>query len=455
MGWLKRTPIPPGQRPDWRQYQAMLQKDRPVRLAGRWKVPAAIAAAIALILVIGIAAYRSSAVPSINASPHPAEPVREAINREDARLLLGEVDPAAFTVKAYTIPIKDRRIQVQTTLDEALQSRLMDALDRKNSRYIGIVVMEADTGRVLAMVGYDKTESEGNPCLSNIFPAASIFKIVTAAAAIERCGFNTDTRLYFNGYKHTLYKRQITEKKDRWTNEIAFKDSFAQSVNPVFGKIGSLRLGKAVLETYAQAFGFNQPIGFELPVQPSRIAINDDPYHLAEIASGFNRQTTISPLHGAMMAAAVLNEGRMIEPTLVDAILGPDGNTLYRAKEVWQGRAMSPKAAAILAHLMEATIDSGTARRTFRGIERNRKLGDLEIGGKTGSISNSQNDARFDWFVGYARDKAGSARLAMSIVVAHEEFIGRRAAEYARMTITHYFGQDTGLRSKPVHSTGS
>jgi penicillin-binding protein A len=446
---------PPGRRPDWRQYQALLQRDRPAWRRDRWKVAAVITAAIACILLIGVATYRSSSVSATDASPRPVETVRETIDREAAQLLLEQIDPTDFTAKDYSLTFKDIPVQVRTTLDEGLQSRLVGALDRKNSRYVGIVVMEADSGRILAMVGFDKSENDGNPCLRNIFPAASIFKIVTAVAAIEQCGFDYDTPLHFNGQKHTLYKRQITDNTNRWTNEIAFKDSFAQSVNPVFGKIGALQLGKELLEQYAHSFGFNQPIAFELPVQTSHIHIKDDPYHWAEIASGFNRQTTISPLHGAMMAAAVLNDGHIISPTIVDSILDPAGNMLYGSQEVWQGRAMSSQAAATLARMMEATVHSGTARSTFRGIQRNRGLENLEIGGKTGSISSRQIEARFDWFVGYARDKAGSGKLAVSIVVAHEKYIGRRAAEYARMAIAHYFSQNATVQSKPAPNAGS
>ena len=63
----------------------------------------------------------------------------------------------------------------------------------------------------------------------------------------------------------------------------------------------------------------------------------------------------------------------------------------------------------------------------------------LEIGGKTGSISNQQRDLRFDWFVGFAQEKEGPAQLALAVMVAHEEYIGIRAAQYARMVIKAYF----------------
>ena len=92
-------------------------------------------------------------------------------------------------------------------------------------------------------------------------------------------GYNPDTVLKFNGYKHTLYKKQLTDTTNRYTNKVSFKNSFAQSVNPVFGKIGTLHLKKKVLDRYAQAFGFNRPIDFELPVANSHINITPKPYH--------------------------------------------------------------------------------------------------------------------------------------------------------------------------------
>ncbi len=131
----------------------------------------------------------------------------------------------------------------------------------------------------------------------------------------------------FNGYKHTLYKSQLKERSNRYTNKISFKDSFAQSVNPVFGKIGVLYLGKPQLEAYGVAFGFNRRFGFEIPCAPSRLTIDDDPYHWAEIASGFNNQTTLSPLHGAILAAVPLNQGRLVEPTIVDRIVDKNGKS--------------------------------------------------------------------------------------------------------------------------------
>jgi cell division protein FtsI/penicillin-binding protein 2 len=217
------------------------------------------------------------------------------------------------------------------------------------------------------------------------------------------------------------------------------KDSFAQSINPVFGKLGARELGKSILEKYAEAFGFNRKIAFELPISPSEVTISDEPYRCAEIASGFNRLTTLSPVHGAMIAGIMLNHGRLIEPTIVEKVVDDDGRTIYRGRSETLNQAISPEASEIVHQLMRATVRSGTSRKAFRGYRRDRVLSKLIIGGKTGSINNKTQDARIDWFVGFGEEKDGPKKLAVAVVVAHEKYIGIRASRYARMAIRYYF----------------
>jgi beta-lactamase class D len=89
--------------------------------------------------------------------------------------------------------------------------------------------------------------------------------------------------------------------------------------------------------------------------------------------------------------------------------------------------------------MMEATVRSGTARKTFRGYTRDKVLKKLMIGGKTGSIFNKAHNVRFDWFVGFAKTKDLSEKIVISALVAHEEYIGRRAGEYARIAFKTHF----------------
>jgi len=360
-------------------------------------------------------------------------------SKEKVRDLLDNKSMINMTQNQFNISHEHQQYIVKTSIDTELQKYLLKNMQKNYARYLGIVVMEPKSGRILSMVGFDKTRSTDNPCIEKRFPAASVFKIVTAAAAIEVCGLDPDSKLAFNGNKYTLYKRQITDKTNRYTTRVSFKNSFAQSINPVFGKLGCLHLGKTALEDYARGFGFNQQLNFELPVYKSKLHVKNERYHQAEIASGFNRDTLITPLHGALLVSSILNDGKIPEPTIVDEIIDMKGETHYKGKKGVINQAVNSQTCRTLKKLMNATVKSGTARKSFRGFRRDRVLSRLNIGGKTGSLSNRKHDVRFDWFVGFAEQKNGSEQIVISAVVAHHKYIGTRASRYARSTIKQYF----------------
>lgn len=363
----------------------------------------------------------------------------ESIAKKDVRTILGDVGLVNLSEKEFTITAKGKEYQVITSIDPLLQNYLKKKLYTKTSRYIAIVISDPVSGRIVSMVGLDKVDPNKNPCVGRKFPAASIFKIVTAAAAIETCDFEENQKLAYNGQSHTLYKRQLKNKTNRYTNWVTFKEAFAKSVNPVFGKIGTHYLGKTIIEKYAYNFGFNQNIEFEIPLSTSDILVTEEPYHWAEIASGFNRKTTITAVHGALIAGAILNGGQLMEPTIIDRIVDDQNRTVYTGKKAPVQQAVSPEAAKVIQKLMNATVKFGTLNRTFRGYRKDRTLSRLSIGGKTGSIFNSSHDARIDWCVGYAREKEGEEQIVVSVIVAHEKYIGTRAGEYVRLSIKQYF----------------
>ena len=408
-----------------------------------WKALTGLSAA--LLLAYGIV------VGTVGFHPRPLNDARLQMPAPKPRLagrLLGKPDVRALIAGSNLLNLADSRFEIrrgdscftfQTTLDPVLQQFLFQRLDRKNSRYIGIVVMDPADGRVLAMAGYDKANPDGNPCLDSRFPAASIFKIITAAAAVETRDLEPDSILNFRGGMHTLYKSQIDANPAKHANRVTLKDSFARSINPIFGKLGALYVGPDVLGAYADAFGFNREIDFELPIRPSRLELSGQRFEVAEIASGFNRTTRISPLHGAMIAAVILNRGRLIEPSVVDWIVNDSGQTVYQTKTEFGDQVIEPETAKILLELMQATVKSGTAHKEFQKHHGDKVLSRLEIGGKTGSMGDGSAETRYDWFVGYAREPHAKGQVVFAVVVAHEDYIGTRAAAYAAMAIKEYF----------------
>jgi cell division protein FtsI/penicillin-binding protein 2 len=428
------------ERPNWREYQDGLKWSAAKKRFANGFLKYAVLAILLFVLVYwitsGLGRESFSHLAPDNFSPFNHN---RSIDKKTVQTLLNHASFINLKEKSFEVVSNDHKFRVETSLNIGLQDYLLSKLNTSTARYIGIVAMEPATGKILSMVSFNKINPSNNPCLDNRFPAASIFKIVTASAAIEKYGFSPDHVFSYNGMKHTLYKSQIKERKTRYTNRVTFKDAFAQSVNPVFGKIGALYLGKETLIKYAKAFGFNRDIDFEIIVDPSCVALSDAPYQWAEIACGFNNKTKMSPIHGAMMASAIINQGQLLEPSIVDRIVNEKGRIIYSGQSIPMSRVMTPNASQTLNRLMATTIKSGTGRKAFRRHRRDKILSRLNIGGKTGSIDNRTHDARYDWFVGFAKEKKGEKKIALSVLVAHEKYIGLRASYYARIAIKKYF----------------
>ena len=339
---------------------------------------------------------------------------------------------------------------ITSSLDTDLQKDLLSAMDRLKTldrgkpQRIAIIAMDATNGAIVAMAGFDLDNPGANPCLESNYPAASIFKIVTAAAAVDSLGYTAHTPMYFNGNKYTLYKRQLKEVKNKYTTKISLANAFAESVNPVFGKIGKNYLGKEKLNNYALAFGFNKNPESELEFESSRFNIKENDFHLAELGCGFNRDTMISPIFGAMLITTVLNSGTSLIPSIVNQVKTAQGEIIYKSKKEIYKSAMTPKTAETMIRLMEKTITNGTAKKSFRRFSKDKTLSKLIIGGKTGSLFNRERTVKYDWFTGFGKEKTGDRALAVSIVVGHRKYIGTRASAYGKTILKKYF------KEKPV-----
>lgn len=314
---------------------------------------------------------------------------------------------------------------VRTTIIPRLQAQAAAWVNGSQARQAALVVTRPETGEVLALAGYRADGERRNAALAGSFPAASLFKIVTAAAAVEAADFSAETTVSYDGGKHTLFKGNVVKEPNEGQSSATLKEGFAESINTVFGKMGAFTLGPQELAEFAGRFGFNADIEFEMPVEASTFALDDgeDLFRLAELASGFNRATRVSPLHGAMMAGAVAGGGLVHAPSFVREVFDRENRIHYQAKAKEPVRAVSPETARELSALMVAAVTEGTGRRTFQRAARHPALSRLAIGGKSGTINNDAGE-RVDWFVAWAKPLPGRGdekdSLAVSAVVVHD-----------------------------------
>jgi peptidoglycan glycosyltransferase len=333
-----------------------------------------------------------------------------------------------------------KKAHLTYTIDNSLQNRALKLIQSYRPDFAAVVILDADTGAVKAMASYQKGASEvENLNLRSSFPAASIFKIVTATAAIDKKNLDPDHIVLFNGQNHTLYKKNVMSPKiNRWTREMTLEEAFAKSVNTVFGRISLENLDPSDLKEYAIRFGFNKHIESDLPFDPGFASIPEDKsYQLTEAASGFNRLTTMSPIQGAMIAASIANEGVMKVPYVVDHIKDTNGKVLFSSEPVVAAITMNKTGAEKLKKLMSATITKGTSKKSFLPFLRDRKVNDIEVGGKTGSITGGDPKGKVDWFVGYAI--GDTEKLAIAAVTVNVKYWTVKSSYLAQSLFKSYF----------------
>ena len=330
---------------------------------------------------------------------------------------------------------------VNYTFDARLHQDMAKVYLKYQPDYACFVAIDVDTGAIINLTSFVKEDEPlENLVLRADYPAASVFKIVTAAAGLDLGKVSPSTVIPFNGKSTSLYKSQVLRHKTtKWTRTPTLKESFAKSINAVFGQIGVFRLGADNLSKYAKKFGFDQQLitDFELPESRIELSFMTD-WEIAEAASGYTRQVKLSPIHAAQLAATIVNDGKMVVPYMVDKIADERGRTLYQhvpAKTDVQ--VISSSAANAMRTLMVETPRIGSARGSFRDIKRYKIYRDMEIGGKTGSLTGFSPKGRHDWFVGYA-EKDGR-RIAYASLVVNKEKWYVRSAYVARQFIYHYF----------------
>lgn len=325
------------------------------------------------------------------------------------------------------------------TLDRAFQESMRELLQNYSPDYGSFVAMDPRTGKILSLLSVQKASIAipSHLALRATFPSASIFKVVTAAAAIATKKANPDTMIPYNGRPHTLYRSHVLKaNENRWTQKVSLREAFARSINTVFGKLGVFFVGSDRLREYADRFGFDQEFASDLPVEMGKAYVSNDSWELAEASSGFTNQNTMSPLHGAVIAATVVNDGERMVPYLISELKNYKGESVYQAKPEMVTQVFDRTTALELRELMRATIDTGTSKNSFRGFKKG-VLAHVDVGGKTGSLTGYNPFGKYEWFVGYGDD--GTHSIALAAMVVSRDKWKVKASYVARRALEIYF----------------
>jgi penicillin-binding protein A len=326
------------------------------------------------------------------------------------------------------------------SINPDLQRFVAETALKYRVHFEAIAVMDAYSGDILALYGKDR---DGEDCSipMDAFLAASVFKIVTASAAIDR-GMTPLSPVTYRGSPYTLYKGQLDARQDRWSQQITLAQAFAKSNNVVFGKIGTQYLGDHPILLEAMRLGFWKPIMRECWSKPSAVFVPETDYNLAEMACGFNHETRMSPVHAAQIVSAIVNGGRMVTPRLI------------RSMGVESTRVMSDANAESLHFMMAETLKTGTVASGFRSSKYDRIMKDLNLGAKSGSIDSRNPEGRLNWFVGYAEHPERGA-ITVACLMLRDAYFLIKADDMARLIIKQYFSEQGMVAGKDRNNNTS
>ncbi len=340
----------------------------------------------------------------------------------------------------------------ELTTDAALQAAASRALDRAKVPFGAVVVLDPRSGDVLAMADrYDERhpvaptlDPEGPPhlALRALAPAASVFKMITAVGLLE-AGVSPRRAFAYTSARRRVYTQHL-EAPGAGAPTADMADALAQSNNGYFARLSDAHLPREALDALVRRVGFNKVVPFPLLTDASTAQVPRNALERARMAAGFwhNRLT---PLHAALLAAAIATDGTMPTPRLVKRLRTPDGRTVDAPERGPFGTAMTPAHAKALRGLLAETVSRGTARRAFAKWPKDLRA--VMVAGKTGTLAIREPYTHYTWFVGFA--PVDDPQVAIAVMVGNGELWWQKAPDVARVVLEAWFE----ARAEPTVAT--
>lgn len=363
------------------------------------------------------------------------------VEREQAAELTSGRDLTISGVIEALLGGDERAKSVQLTLDDGLSRVAAEALGSQTG---AVVAIDPRTGAVLAVVDWPRfdpnslvrtgastayqalEEDPSRPLLSRAlsesYAPGSTFKTIVAGAAIETGAAGPETvfpnprELQLPQSTSTIqnYGGVLCGQGDTVTLEVGF----VRSCNTTFGLLG-MNLGAEVVLGQAEAFGFNRDVPFDIPLLRSAVPtpedLDGDLAALAQNSLG-ERDVQATAFQMALVAAAIANDGLMMEPHLVARAFDADSTLEWeREPELW-AQPIGAGTARVMADMMERVVTQGTGTRA--------QLPGVRVAGKTGTAETGGGPPHA-WFIGFA--PVDNPQIAVAVVVADGGNVGESA----------------------------
>ncbi len=373
-----------------------------------------------------------------------AVPTSQSSNGEPVSVAFdsSNYDPAAPRRVSDRVTLEGNWLEdfrVDYTLDSDLTQRVDRVLSRGRVKRGHVIVLDPASGRLLA---YASTDPENFP-VTRAYPAASLMKVVTAAAVLEQAPQAAARGCRFRGSPYRLTRARLNPP--RHGRAVSFEGALATSNNQCFAQLAVNDLGDQVLLQAINRFGL---LSAAAPGHaPGRVNRGTGDYDLGRLGCGL-AGCRITPLHAARLAAT-LATGESVEPWWVERVLDSRGRELNLPERPQPQRVMSPDLADELRLMLVRTTTRGTARSAFRDRRGRPLLGPVQVAGKTGNLSGTEPRGRYEWFIGVA--PAESPSVAVAVLQVHGDLWWKKSSEIAAEVYSEIFCESGTCSAELAH----
>ena len=339
-----------------------------------------------------------------------AEPVGkmglEYIYDEELTGTPGKVEFKSDT-KGFLLPNAEKMVteaknglDIYLTLDKTIQNFLEEAMNTAQEKYnperITAVVADPKTGEILAMSqrpSFEPNTREGlstnwlNEVTEQTIEPGSTFKIFTLAAAIEEGVWAPNATYKSGSYK--IFDRTIRDHNVVGWGNITYLEGFQRSSNVSMAYLLN-QIGEETFNEYIKLFGFGEKTGIDLPSEATGIIANAGP--VERITTTYGQGTTVTPIQMVQGMTAIANEGKMMQPFIIDKIVNPNTNDVVENhKEVEKKSPISAETAQQVKEILASTVTSE------KGTAQKFKLNGYTSAGKTGTAQISKPGGGYYW----------------------------------------------------------
>lgn len=372
------------------------------------------------------------------------------------RSILGRVEPVPGNTIVTTLDLRLQRAAEKALSDQL--SKLRETQGMRNARSGAVVVLDAQTGAVLALASlpsfdpnefatgisasrYQELQKQNaflNRAISSAYPPGSTFKMVTAVAALEENKVTKDELIYDPGYHWAVPSLHC------WTasghGAVNLVKAIKESCNVFFYEMGR-RLGLDLIAKYGAKFGLGKPTGVDLfgeaggllpTTEWKKRTFKQDVLMAENMMAGMGQTFHLyTPIQLANYIATIAT-GVRHRPYIVQRVVSPDGKVLEEKTPVVEGILdVSLETLEVVRRgMLEVTKPGGTAAGVFAGFP-------IQVAGKTGTAENPHGDDHA-WFVAYA--PFDDPKVAICVLIEQGGHGSSAAAPVARAILEEYFG---------------